>query len=97
VCCAGPYTGGPLGPNDPGPVRLRQLVRAVMERMDFDAIIIEGATRTSGARRGRVTIEVPKVGDPEIFEREMGELGIHAMRRETEPESAKALAVNSQR
>ena len=34
------------------------------------------------ARRGRVTIEVPKVGDPEIFEREMGELGIHAMRRE---------------
>jgi hypothetical protein len=46
--------GETLGPNDLGPARLRQLVRAVMERMDFDAIIIEGATRTSGARRGRV-------------------------------------------
>ena len=43
-----------LGPNDLGPARLRQLVRGVMERMDFDAIIIEGAARTSGARRGRV-------------------------------------------
>ena len=44
-----------------------------------------------------VTVEVPKVEDPEIFEREMGELGIQAIRRETEPESAKALAINSQR
>jgi hypothetical protein len=44
-----------------------------------------------------VTIEVPKVEDPEVFEREMGELGIQAIRRETEPESAKVLAVNSQR
>jgi hypothetical protein len=34
---------------DLGPTRLRQLVRGVMERMEF-----EGATRTSGARRGRV-------------------------------------------
>ena len=46
--------GDTLGPNDLGPARVRQLVRGVMERMDFDAIIIEGATRTSGARRGRV-------------------------------------------
>jgi len=46
--------GDDLGPNDIGPARLRQLVRAVMERLDFDAIVIEGATRTSGARRGRV-------------------------------------------
>ena len=68
-----------------------------MERMDFDAIIIEGAIRTSGARRGRVTIEVPKVEDPEIFEREMGELGIRAIRRETERDSAEALAANTQR
>ena len=44
-----------------------------------------------------VTVEVPKVEDPKVFEREMGELGIQAIRRETEPESAKALAVNSQR
>lgn len=43
-----------------------------------------------------VIVEVPKVEDPEVFEREMGELGIRAI-RETEPESAKALAVNSQR
>ncbi len=46
--------GDTLGPNDLGPAHLRQLARAVMERMDFDAIIIEGATRTSGTRRGRV-------------------------------------------
>jgi hypothetical protein len=44
-----------------------------------------------------VTVVVPKVEDLEVFEREMGELGIRAIRRETEPESAKALAVNSQR
>jgi hypothetical protein len=42
-----------------------------------------------------VTVEVPKVEDPEVFEREMGELGIQAIRRETEPEAAKALAVNA--
>jgi hypothetical protein len=44
-----------------------------------------------------VTVEVPKVEDPEVFEREMGELGIQAIRREGEPESAEALAVNAQR
>ena len=43
-----------------------------------------------------VTVEVPKVEDPEVFEREMGELGIRAIRRETERDSAEALAVNSQ-
>jgi len=37
------------------------------------------------------------VEDPEVFEREMGELGIQAMRREAEPKSAKALAADSQR
>src|SRR6266481_2792462 len=31
-----------------------------------------------------VTVEVPKVEDPEVFERELGELGIRAIRRETE-------------
>jgi len=43
-----------LGPNDLGPARLRRLVQGVMERMDFDAIIVEGAARTSGARWGRI-------------------------------------------
>jgi hypothetical protein len=44
-----------------------------------------------------VTVEVPKVEDPAVFEHELEELGIQAIRRETEPKSAKALAVNSQR
>jgi hypothetical protein len=44
-----------------------------------------------------VAVEVPKVEDPVVFEREMAELGIQAIRRESEPESVKALAVNSQR
>jgi hypothetical protein len=46
--------GETLGRNDLGPGHLRQLVRGVMERMEFDAIIIEGAARTSGSRRDRV-------------------------------------------
>jgi hypothetical protein len=44
-----------------------------------------------------VTVEVPKVEDPEVFEREMRELGIQAIRREAEPESADALAADTQR
>jgi len=43
-----------LGPNKLGWPRLRQLARAVMERMDLDAIVIEGAVRRSGAHRGRI-------------------------------------------
>src|SRR6202171_1462362 len=43
-----------------------------------------------------VAVEVPKVEDPEVFEREMRELGIRAIRRETERESGGAPAVNSQ-
>ena len=44
-----------------------------------------------------VTVEVPKVEDPEVFEREMRELGIQAIRREAEPESANALTADTQR
>ena len=44
-----------------------------------------------------VTVEVPKVEDPEVFEREMEELGIRAIRRETERDSAEALSANTQR
>ena len=46
--------GVTLGPNELGWPRLRQLAHAVMERLDVDAIVIEGAVRTSGAHRGRV-------------------------------------------
>jgi len=46
--------GVTLGPNELGWPRLRQLAHAVMERLDVDAIVIEGAVRTSGARRGHV-------------------------------------------
>jgi hypothetical protein len=44
-----------------------------------------------------VTVVVPKVENPEVFEREMGELGIRAIRRETERESGEALAAGTQR
>ena len=44
-----------------------------------------------------VTVEVPKVEDPEVFEREMRELSIQAIRREAEPESANALTADTQR
>ena len=43
-----------LEPNELGWRRLRQPARAVAERVDVDAIVIEGAVRTSGARRGHV-------------------------------------------
>jgi hypothetical protein len=47
-----PMQGMHIGPNALGWPRLRQLARAVMERMDVDAIVVEGAVRTSGAHRG---------------------------------------------
>ena len=44
-----------------------------------------------------VTVEVPTVEDPTVFERELGELGIQATRCEIEPKAAKTLAVDAQR
>jgi hypothetical protein len=44
--------GETLRPNELGPHRLRQIANALIERMDLDAIIVKGANRTSGARRG---------------------------------------------
>jgi hypothetical protein len=44
--------GETFGPNALGAHRLRQLASAVIEWMDLDAIVVKGATRTSGARRG---------------------------------------------
>jgi hypothetical protein len=43
--------GETLRPNQLGPHRLRQIANALIEWMDLDAVIIKGATRTSGARR----------------------------------------------
>ena len=43
--------GETLRPNELGPHRLRQIAHALIEWMDVDAIIIKGATRTSGANR----------------------------------------------
>src|SRR5262245_31146236 len=40
-------------PNAIGVANLRALADAVMEKMDYDAIEIEGAVRTTGARPGR--------------------------------------------
>ena len=39
--------------NEVGVANLRVLIDAVMEKMDYDAIEIEGAVRTTGAGPGR--------------------------------------------
>jgi hypothetical protein len=44
-----------------------------------------------------VTVEVPKVEDPEVFEHEMGGLGIRAIRLESRTRIAAALAANTKR
>lgn len=36
-----------------GVVNLRQIARIVLERLDYDEIIVEGAARTTGASPGR--------------------------------------------
>ncbi|WP_237478234.1 hypothetical protein [Lichenibacterium dinghuense] len=40
-------------PNDLGSAKLRTIARALLERMDYDGLIVEGATRTTGAQKGR--------------------------------------------
>lgn len=45
--------GADIGPNQFGPTRLRWLAQAVMEVLDCDEIIVEGAVRTTGAGPGR--------------------------------------------
>lgn len=40
-------------PGAVGMVNLGQIAQAVMEGMDFDALVVEGAVRTTGARPGR--------------------------------------------
>jgi hypothetical protein len=46
------HVQGP-GANAIGPGNLRTLAEVVMERLDFDALEIEGALRTTGASPGR--------------------------------------------
>jgi hypothetical protein len=46
------HVQGP-GANAIGPGNLRSLAEVVMERLDFDALEIEGALRTTGASPGR--------------------------------------------
>lgn len=41
-------------PNSVGLHNLRTLAQVVMERMDYDELVIEGATRTTGAGPGRL-------------------------------------------
>ena len=43
-----------LKPNSVGIANLRALAQHVMDRMDCDEIVIEGAPRTTGARHGRL-------------------------------------------
>jgi hypothetical protein len=43
-----------LQPNQLGWARLRQIARAVAEKLDVDVILIKGAVRTSGAVHGRI-------------------------------------------
>jgi hypothetical protein len=42
-----------VGSNSVGHANLRVLVRKVMEEMDYDELVVEGAPRTSGANPGR--------------------------------------------
>ncbi len=46
--------GETIRPNGLGPHRLRQLAQMLRELVDLDAIVIQGATRISGAHRGRL-------------------------------------------
>lgn len=45
--------GEDMGPRQFGMVRLRWLAQAVMEAVDCDEIVLEGAVRTTGAGPGR--------------------------------------------
>ncbi|GAA0583944.1 hypothetical protein [Caenispirillum bisanense] len=60
--------GEDIGPGSLGPVRLRWLAQAVMEVVDCDEIILEGAIRTTGAgpgrRPGRLRFRRPPAAGP---------------------------------
>src|SRR3954447_26688621 len=45
--------GEGLGPHDIGLANLRVLAAVVLERMDLDELVVEGAARTTGANPGR--------------------------------------------
>ena len=91
-------SGSPVGyllRAEPSFVKTVSAARALARRHLRLGIAMEVVERLLD--KEEVTVEVPKVEDPEVFEREMGELGIRAIRRETERDSAEALASNTQR
>jgi hypothetical protein len=45
--------GEGIGPNQVGTANLKILAGVIMERMDFDELVVEGADRTTGANPGR--------------------------------------------
>jgi len=47
--------GDDVGANEYGVKRLRWLANAIMELVDCDEIIVEGATRASGAAKGNLS------------------------------------------
>ena len=91
-------SGSPVGyllRAEPSFVKTVSAARALARRHLRLGIAMEVVERLLD--KEEVTVVVPKVEDPEVFEREMGELGIRAIRRETERDSAEALAANTQR
>ena len=42
-----------MSPNTIGSANMKVIARALMERMGYDELVVEGATRTTGANPGR--------------------------------------------
>lgn len=42
-----------MSPNTIGPANLKVIARALMERIGYDELVVEGAIRTTGANPGR--------------------------------------------
>jgi hypothetical protein len=60
----GVHVHSEAGPNAVGLANLRLLARIVLERMDYDAIEVEGAVRTTGAGAGRRPRAIRFARDP---------------------------------
>jgi hypothetical protein len=54
ICLIRAHVQSTIGANGLGAARLRQIADAAMERLECNAIEIEGAVRTTGARQGRL-------------------------------------------
>lgn len=42
-----------VGRNDLGPAKLRAIAQALLESMDYDELVVEGAVRSTGPQKGR--------------------------------------------